>query len=73
MRTSQISISYYLILKIQHPNGHHCTILVMYMKSSTLILLHLQLECAKPLNNLRLIDLIIICKQISQKTKTFIL
>jgi hypothetical protein len=67
MRTSQISINYYLILKIQHPNGHHCMILVMHMKSSTLILLHLQLECAKPLNNLRLIDLIIICKQISQK------
>jgi hypothetical protein len=35
MRTSQISINYSLILKIQHPNGHHCMIMGMHMKSNT--------------------------------------
>jgi hypothetical protein len=35
MRTNQININYSLILKIQHPNGHHCMILGMHMKSST--------------------------------------
>jgi hypothetical protein len=36
MKTSQIfKINYFLIFKTQHPNGHHCTILGMHMKSST--------------------------------------
>jgi hypothetical protein len=32
MRTSQININYSLILKLQHPNGHHCMNLGMHMK-----------------------------------------
>jgi hypothetical protein len=35
MRTSQININYYLILKIQHFNGHHSVILGMHMKFSS--------------------------------------